>query len=312
MLEKPSSPFRLLRFRVGGPPGTIQATAGGSRWPSNLIIGFFAILTLAGSASAVPANNGPILVSESTSTRAVAVEPLTLMPEPFALTSHYGGSGGRTRVMVFAMNLTLQPGEDLSVVSADAEDGQHRHYALPIESIRPVPSYEWLSALVFKLNDDMGDVGDVLVSVSYRGVMSNRVRIAVGHVGGGPADDLGAVPTPAPPYTIRGQLTDSSGRGLSGISLTLSGAGTGTVVTGEGGFYSFTVGQVGEYTLTISSPYFTFVPQTFTNSQLNQIVNFAGTLRSYSVSGLLTSGCGNRHSERFRGHVCILQPDLNP
>src|SRR5205814_2111147 len=96
---------------------------------------------------------------------------------------------------VFAINLALQPGEGLSVVSADAEDAAHNHYPLTIESIQPVPSYEWMSAVVFRLNDGLGNAGDVLISVSYHSVMSNRVRIGIGHLGGGPADDPGAVPT---------------------------------------------------------------------------------------------------------------------
>jgi hypothetical protein len=236
-------------------------------------------------AAAAPTNNPPILVSESTSTRAVAVDSLTLTGEPFALISHYGGLGQRTRVMVFAMNLSLQPGEDLSVVSADAEDAAHRHYALAVESVRPVPSYEWLSAIVFKLSDDLGDVGDVLVSVSYQGVISNRVRLAIGHLGGGPADDPGAVPTPGSAYTISGQLTGTGGQALSGISVTLSGPQTRTVVTSVTGLYSFTVIQVGDYTVTpAATPYYTFAPQTFTNLHLDQIANIAGTLRYYSVS----------------------------
>jgi hypothetical protein len=41
-------------------------------------------------------------------------------------------------------------------------------------------------------------VGDVLVQISYGGSASNRVRVAIGHMGGGPADDFGAVPTPPP------------------------------------------------------------------------------------------------------------------
>jgi hypothetical protein len=193
--------------------------------------------------------------------------------------------------MVFAMNLPLQAGEDLSVVSADAEDAAHQHHPLTVESIRPVPSCEWMSAVVFKLNDDLGDVGDVLISVSYRSVMSNRVRIGIGHVGGGPTDDVGAVPTPAPPYTISGQLTGSGGQGLSGVSITLSGAQTGTLVTGDSGFYAFTVNQVGDYTVTpASTPYYTFVPQTFTDLHLNQTANLPGTLRYYTVSGWVTLG----------------------
>ena len=250
----------------------------------------FLILALSKSASAISPDNPPILISDATSTRAIAVESLTLTPEPFALISSFGGSGQRTRVMIFAMNLSLQPGEDLSAISADAEDAAHRHYALRVEALRPVPSYEWLSAVVFKLNDNLGDVGDVLISVSYLGEISNRVRVAIGHIGGGPADDPGAGPTPGLRYTISGQLT-GSGQGLGRFPITLNGPQSGTIVTDAGGFYSFTINRVGEYTLTpASSLYYTFVPRTFSSVDGNQIVNMAGTLRYYTIAGWMQLG----------------------
>ena len=248
------------------------------------------LIVLVLSKSALAANSAPILISDASSTRAIAVESLTLQREPFALTSPYAGTGQRTRVMIFAMNFSLQPGEDLSVVSADAEDAAHRHYVLAVESIRPVPSYESLSAVVFKLSDDMTDPGDVLVSVSYRSVMSNRVRIAVGHIGGGPADDPGAAPTPALPYTISGQLA-GSGHGLSGYSINLNGPQSGTTVTDAQGSFLFRVAQLGEYTLTpATNAYYLFTPQTFTTADRNQVVNLAGTLRYYTVSGWVQLG----------------------
>src|SRR4029077_3257096 len=65
-----------------------------------------------------------------------------------------------------------------------------------VEYVGPVPDEPWATSIVARLSDQMGDVGDVLVRVTYRGVSSNRVRVAIGHVGDGPPDDPGAVPTP--------------------------------------------------------------------------------------------------------------------
>ncbi len=48
----------------------------------------------------------------------------------------------------------------------------------------------------------MDDLGDVLVRIHYKGDASNRVRVGIGHVGGGPSDDPGAVPTPGPGPTL--------------------------------------------------------------------------------------------------------------
>jgi uncharacterized protein GlcG (DUF336 family) len=143
----------------------------------------------------------PVLISQAGSTRAVALEAVTRVPEPFALTSPVRfGADARTRVMLFAMNLHLSPGEDASAVTAEAEDAARSTYALAVEHVGPVPGQEWMSSVVVRLDDRLADdLGDVLVRISYRGASSNRVRVALGHVGGGPPDDPGSVPTAAPP-----------------------------------------------------------------------------------------------------------------
>jgi len=146
-------------------------------------------------ASVIPGT--PVLISEANSTRAVALDSVLWLREPFRLDSPVPwGPDRRTRVMLFAMNLELMPGENVSIVTADAEDASHRIYPLTVESVGRVPGSYWLSNVIIRLNDEMGDPGDVLVRVSLRGVSSNRVRLAIGHAGGGPLDDSGAVPTP--------------------------------------------------------------------------------------------------------------------
>lgn len=157
---------------------------------------------------------GPILISEENSTRGVALDSVTRTREPFPLTSSIQwGTDKRTRVMLFAMNLSLQPGETASAVTASAEDGAHRTYPLAVEYVGPVPEQPWATAIIVRLSDELGDVGDVLVRITYRGLSSNRVRVGIGHLGGGPPDDAGARPTPgsaiplSPPATTAGTLT---------------------------------------------------------------------------------------------------------
>ena len=157
-------------------------------------------------AQAVP--DAPVLLSEATSTRAIAIDSLTFQRDPFPLTSPVAFSADRrTRVMLFAMNLNLLPGEGANAITAEAEDGNRRRYPLTVEYVGKVPNarhiggelnLQWLHTVVVRLHDEMGDVGDVLVRIGLHGVSSNRVRIAIGHNGGGPADDRGAVATPAP------------------------------------------------------------------------------------------------------------------
>ena len=142
---------------------------------------------------------GPTLLSESTSTRAIALESVTLKGEPFPLTSTVKFSTDtRTRIMIFAMNLDTLAGEGVNAFSADAQDSAGKIYPLTVENVSPVPGFEGITQIIVRLNDNMGDVGDVLLRLNLHGVASNRVRVAIGHTGGGPADDTGSVPTPAP------------------------------------------------------------------------------------------------------------------
>jgi hypothetical protein len=230
----------------------------------------------------------PVLVSDPVSTRAIAFESPTFFREPFTLTSPFGWSTDtRTRVMLFALNLSLQPGEDLSVMTADAEDAAHRHYNLRVEYVGPVPQQSWLSAVIIRLSDDLTAVGDVLVSVSYHGVASNRVRLGIGQISGGPPDDIGATPTPAPPYVISGQVL-SGGVALGGVSVVLSGPQTQMLTTDESGFYSFTVNTVDDYVLSASKPYFNFSPPSrafFNLSNQQPHTDFIATRQLYTVGG---------------------------
>jgi uncharacterized protein GlcG (DUF336 family) len=154
-------------------------------------------INLFGRATSSAQVSAPILTSEPTSTRAIAFDSVTHKGEPFSLNSTIRwGTDSRTRIAVFAMNLSLLSGEGPQAVTADAEDGAHRIYPLTVEYVGPVPGQEWLAEVILRLNDQMGDTGDVLVRLSYHGLASNRVRLAVGHMGGGPPDDPGSHPTP--------------------------------------------------------------------------------------------------------------------
>ena len=142
----------------------------------------------------------PILISEANSTRAIALESVLQTHEPFDVASAVPFNfDRRTRIVLFALN--LQPYDEASSMMLEAEDGNHRVYPLTVEHVGPVPGQEWLYAITARLHDDMGDVGDVLVRLNYQNVTSNRVRVAIGHIGGGPPDDEGSAPTPAPAAT---------------------------------------------------------------------------------------------------------------
>jgi uncharacterized protein (DUF1800 family) len=156
------------------------------------------------SINAAPSRS-PVLLSDSSSTRAVALELSTLKSEPFGINASFNFSGDtRTRICIFAMGLDLLPGESVNAFTVDAQDAAGNRYPLRVEYLAPVPDFPGITMFVVRLADDMVDPGDVLIRLNLHGMSSNRVRVAIGHrpttcpASDCPSDDTGAVPTPAP------------------------------------------------------------------------------------------------------------------
>ena len=166
------------------------------------------LVGLSGDSTTVQAatSRPPVLLSDSASTRAIAFESVTMKAEPFQVTASVPfSSDTRTRIAFFAMNLDLLGAygssaspEASTAFTADAQDVSGKVYSLRIEHMGQVPGFPGITMIIVRLADDMGDVGDVLLGLNLHGMSSNRVRVAIGHMGGGPPDDLGAVATPAP------------------------------------------------------------------------------------------------------------------
>lgn len=152
-------------------------------------------------ASAAP-QKSPVLYSVSdSSTRAIALESMTFRAEPFQLTSdgYFNASDSRTRIALFGTDLEFLQGEGANALSADAQDAAGKLYSLNVEYVGTVPSFPGVYMIVVRLNDSMPpNVGDVLVRLRLHGMASNRVRVAIGQIGGGPPDDFPGVGTPAP------------------------------------------------------------------------------------------------------------------
>jgi hypothetical protein len=127
--------------------------------------------------SAAPA---PILLTDNNTERAVALDSVTLMREPFSIAAgHNFSSDQRTRIILFARNIELLPGEDASTLIVRAEDAQGRVYMLPVEFVGKVPNFDWLTQIVVKLPDEVGSADAVRVSISLRGVISNKATMAI-------------------------------------------------------------------------------------------------------------------------------------
>jgi hypothetical protein len=227
-----------------------------------------------------------VLLSEETTTRAISLDSVTHTPAPFPPDSPVRwGADGRTRIEVFAMNLALQPNEDASVVTAEAEDASGARHALKVEFVGPVKGFEWMTLVVLRLADDLTDVGDVLVSISYQGATSNRVRVGIGHDGGGPPDDAGARPTP--PRLISGRILQN-GAAFGGVKILVTGSQTFTLTTEADGSYSFIAAPLADYSLQPQLDFFDFDPptQTFVGLDDNKTeVDFNAVRQTRAVFG---------------------------
>jgi len=160
---------------------------------------FFLVCFVFSSTVEAATNKKPVLLSQEASTRAIALESVTFRAEPFSpTTSPAFSSDNRTRICIFAMDLELLSGEGANAFTSDVQDGSGKLYPLRVEYASQVPNFPGITMIVVRLADDLGDAGDVLLRVNLHGMSSNRVRVAIGHSGGGPADDAGSVPTPAP------------------------------------------------------------------------------------------------------------------
>jgi hypothetical protein len=122
----------------------------------------------------------PTLLTEGNTNRAIALDSVTFLRDPFPLTTINNFSlDQRTRITLVAVGLELLPGEDLSVVTAQAEDVGHKTYPLKVEYVSKVPGLDWLTQVVIRLPDDFLNAGDFFVSVSLRGAVSNKVVIGI-------------------------------------------------------------------------------------------------------------------------------------
>jgi len=120
----------------------------------------------------------PVLISEPNTDSAVALDSVTLVRDPFAVTNPFNFSTDqRTRLMLFGMNLDLLPGENSSAVTGRLEDASQNAFPLTVEFVGKVPGFDWLTEVVVRLPDNTPVNQTLNVSVTLRGKTSNKVRV---------------------------------------------------------------------------------------------------------------------------------------
>jgi hypothetical protein len=81
--------------------------------------------------------------------------------------------------LLFALNLQLQSGETLSSITVQGTDSRGFTYRLPVEELNAVGGLSWISEMVVRLPDDQTISGDLTITISFRGAMSNAARISI-------------------------------------------------------------------------------------------------------------------------------------
>jgi glucose/arabinose dehydrogenase len=122
----------------------------------------------------------PVLVTEGTTDRAIALDSVNMVRDPFPLDKLFDlTSEHRTRLMLFAVNAELLQGEGTSAVTAQVEDALHAVRPMTVEFVGTVPGYYWLTEVVVRLPDNLPGNGDVFVSIMLHAKTSNKARVTM-------------------------------------------------------------------------------------------------------------------------------------
>jgi hypothetical protein len=125
-----------------------------------------------------PAGQIPILLTRGNSQTAVALDSVTWMSEPFAITNFHNFSADqRTRLALFAVNVELGAGETSSVIEVLAAGSGGQTFPLTAEYFGSVPNFAWLKQIVVKLPDQLAGSNEIRVSLRVRGTEGNSVTV---------------------------------------------------------------------------------------------------------------------------------------
>jgi Calx-beta domain/WD40-like Beta Propeller Repeat len=122
----------------------------------------------------------PVLLTEQGSNRAIALDSVTWFRDPFSVIAPLNfGSDSRTRVSLFGTSLGLLPGETTAALNVQCDDGLGNTFTLPVEYLGVLPGVDSVWQLVVKLPDNPGNIQQLGVTVTLRGLTSNRATIRI-------------------------------------------------------------------------------------------------------------------------------------
>ncbi len=164
--------FILLNVAVGGDwPGNPDGT---TVFPQTMQVDYVRVYQRSSPSST------PVMLTEEGSTRALALDSVLWTHDPFSVLSARNFSQDQhTRLMLLVANIDLLPGDDASLVTAQAQDSQGHIVPLTVENVVKVPSFDWITEVIVRLPDGLANLTQAQVSVSARGQSSNAAVIQI-------------------------------------------------------------------------------------------------------------------------------------
>jgi len=164
--------FIILNVAVGGFwPGNPDAT---TVFPQQMLVDYVRVYQ-----RATP-SNAPLLFTHDESNRALALDSVTFKRDPFSVNNPNNfSSDRRTRLMLLAANLDLEPGDGPSIVTAQADDGRGHTYPLAVEWIGRLENLNWVTVVIAKLPEELANTDQALITVNAHNQSSNQVSISI-------------------------------------------------------------------------------------------------------------------------------------
>jgi beta-glucanase (GH16 family) len=164
--------FILLNVAVGGFwPGNPDAS---TVFPQTMKVDYVRVY------QRTTPSNATLLLTEDSSNRALALDSVTHVADPFPVVGlHNFSQDQRTRVTLLAANFDLRPGDTTAIVTAQAQDSSSNTYPLTVEYVGRVPEFDWITQVIVRLPDGLVSPSDLLVRINARGSLSNQALISI-------------------------------------------------------------------------------------------------------------------------------------
>ncbi|MBL8182696.1 MAG: DUF1800 domain-containing protein [Blastocatellia bacterium] len=171
------------------------------RIPSATLLLALVVATAFAQEDTDPNSPTPILLSESSSTRALA-SPESGNGKYYVKRISSQAFEPNTRIALYLTNVKLMKGEGASAFRVYAIDKRGKYYRFPTIDLQQVADTKSVWALTTLLTDELrfwdapAADGDLAIFITWRGLASNTLKLGLGQMGGGVGEIPNGVPTP--------------------------------------------------------------------------------------------------------------------